>query len=292
MHFETVQWQTGERTVECSSAEANEKNLKAVNIIRRHLNRDYVKPVPDPGIAVPILEEAIKADPLCYTARLNLAILLPLATKNPVEDFKRMETQLLADIPESSPLYAKAILWKAVAIELQGNREKDAHAVYWEAFNKNPELSLMYFGKRVDVFKELKKQVTLLKDSRMSRDDGVKLQTTAMKKILLYFEYAKHFAGYNYVTKEQAFGFHDVWFMLVKNVLPPYVLKALQECFRGLINSGALKFDDKQAKRYFHYNSPPIRFVSAVMREFVSNVWDTEMKSTYTYMGGYVLFSP
>eukprot|EP01064_Diplonema_japonicum_P021052 TRINITY_DN305_c0_g1_i2.p1 TRINITY_DN305_c0_g1~~TRINITY_DN305_c0_g1_i2.p1 ORF type:complete len:474 (+),score=113.02 TRINITY_DN305_c0_g1_i2:103-1524(+) len=284
-HGVTPAWEANERHQSCSQA-ADDLVATATTIIQRHITKDYLHPVDDPSKAATYLEQAISTSPDCYTARLNLAILLPVITKNPPEDFKRMETSLLSGIPSSHPLYGKSLLWKGIALELQG-KEKEAHAMYFQAFDAKPEFALQYFGKRAEVYKEAKRQVALFKDGRMGKEEGVRLQTTALKKLLFYNEFAKHFSGFNHVTKEQALGFHDVWYMLVKDVIPPYSIRVLQDCYRAMIKNGVLKFDDKQAKRYFHYNSPPARFMAAVLRGFVSNVWDTEMKATYTYMGGY-----
>ena len=285
-HANSPQWEEGERIYTCNNAEADAENLKGVDILRRHLMKDHLHPADSPRPAKEHFERAIEIEPICYTARLNLCILLPVVTKNFIEDTQRC-FKLLAGFPTDHILHAKSLLWVGITLELYGLKEEEANDVYQKAFDKKPSLSMQYFGKTANIWKG-KKLITLFKDTRMHDDTGLKIQMECLKKLLLYTEFAKHFSGFNHITKAEALAFHDNWFFLAKDLIPPYVLKALQSCYRSLVGKGILKFDDKQAKRYYHYNSPPARYIAAVYGELVSRLWARPMKTTYTYMGGYV----
>eukprot|EP01061_Rhynchopus_euleeides_P010087 TRINITY_DN19431_c0_g2_i1.p1 TRINITY_DN19431_c0_g2~~TRINITY_DN19431_c0_g2_i1.p1 ORF type:complete len:501 (+),score=180.54 TRINITY_DN19431_c0_g2_i1:55-1503(+) len=285
-HANTPQWEDGERILTCHSEEADKENLIGVDLVRRHVMRDHIRPVDSAKAAQKHFEEAVSLEPNCYTARLNLAILLCVVTKNPLEDYQRMG-KILQGFPEDHTLYAKSLLWTAISLELQGIYEQESHDMYQKTFDAKPALALLYFGKEGGVYKKHKKLIAIFKDTRMKNEIGLKIQQDCLKKILMYYEFSKHFSGYNHVSKEQALTFHDNWFFLAKDMVPPYVVKVMQECYRQLISKGILKFDDKQSKRYYHYNSPPARFVAAVYVEFISRLWARPMKATYTYMGGY-----
>ena len=293
-HADSLQYTDGERIEGCGNAAADEANRLGVGVVRRHVQMDHIKPVDNVKKALKHFEDALSLAPDCASARLNLAIILPVITVDWAKDTKRMLSLLAKDnfARATVPLRSKAVLWEGITRELMvtlvPGSDVEAHRLYLEAFELRPQLALLYFGKPGHVFIEKKKQVSLFQDRRMKSEDGQRIQTDTLLRLLLYYEYSKHFSSYNHVSKEQALGFHDHWHTLAKDMLPPFVVKTLQRCYRKLIANGILKFDDKQSRRYYHYNSPPAKFTAAVYTEFISRLWARPMKATYTYMGGYV----
>eukprot|EP01063_Lacrimia_lanifica_P036361 TRINITY_DN7189_c0_g1_i1.p1 TRINITY_DN7189_c0_g1~~TRINITY_DN7189_c0_g1_i1.p1 ORF type:complete len:498 (+),score=208.99 TRINITY_DN7189_c0_g1_i1:62-1555(+) len=282
-HIESPQWEKRERVLSCGNKEVDELVIDGVFAVQRHIQMDYVNPVDKVDVGAEYFEKALERDPTCATAILNLAILLPHMNG----DYQRVHT-LLEKIPQNHPLHTKSLMWIAIAHELMGEH-RAAHEHFLQAFAMDPELSVQYFGKPADVWGKEKgaELASMFEDRRLKSEEGYRVQVVCMKKMLLYNEYAKHFTGYNHFTLEQARQFHENWYAPVKNILPPYVLRALQDCYRVLIAKKVLRFDDKQAKRYFHHSSAPARFLGGIFAEFISRVWGNKMKSTYAYMGGY-----
>ncbi|KAJ9447024.1 hypothetical protein DIPPA_29436 [Diplonema papillatum] len=285
-HEPSPQWKANERRLSCADNETDALVAEGVDIVVRHVSKDYVNPAPQLEAALAPFEAAIARTPDCWTARVNLAILLPAVGTERVKDCKRM-LDLLETVPNAHPLHGKALLYVGIAKELEGGREREAHEQYWKAIRASPRLLMLYFGKTEADYKEHKKPVSLFRDARMKNEEGLRLQVKTLTHLLVYYEYAKHFSHYNYVSRAEARAFNDVWYTVVKGLLPPYVLKLLQDCYRTLIKKGILKFDDKQAHRYYHHNAPPARFMAAVFTAFISSLFDQPMKTTYTYMGGY-----
>lgn len=76
------------------------------------------------------------------------------------------------------------------------------------------------------------------------------------------------------------------WIALRK-VLPPFILAAVQKCYRDLIDQGQLPFGDTQAKRYTTYNDRCGRFVHYQLTDLIGTVIAHNPKPSYTYFGGY-----
>jgi hypothetical protein len=109
-----------------------------------------------------------------------------------------------------------------------------------------------------------------------------------MRGLLLAKEYLVYFGGYPVVTRPEAQLWPEHWYIFIRNMLPPYPLRIVQQVYRGLIAAGALKFKDPQSTRYIEYNDPVARFLQAQFANMVQRITDEPVKPTYTYFGGYV----
>ena len=76
-------------------------------------------------------------------------------------------------------------------------------------------------------------------------------------------------------------------YIILRRVLPPFVLRHFQLCLSGLVKGGALKFGDRQAKRFIAHNERCTRFVQYHLVDLVRNVVAHNVKPSYTYFGGY-----
>eukprot|EP01060_Flectonema_neradi_P010322 TRINITY_DN17414_c1_g1_i2.p1 TRINITY_DN17414_c1_g1~~TRINITY_DN17414_c1_g1_i2.p1 ORF type:complete len:485 (+),score=78.24 TRINITY_DN17414_c1_g1_i2:59-1513(+) len=280
-HFENPHH--AERFISCGSKDADEANKAAVTKVLRHISFDYINPTRELNDAAAALRQVLEKYPSCPTIILNYVIVATVTI--PTKDQEQLEG-LLKKIPHGHKLYLKSKFWLAVVQEYQG-KDKEAHDVYTAVFEEDSEYSKTYFGKYKSFFFDHQRQITLFGDNRLKREDAKLVEKEAVIKLVLYYEYAPHFAGYAHVSPEEMLAFHDVWYHFVKGMVPPYVTQVLQQCLRKLIDMGALRFDDKQSKRYFHYNPPFVRFMSAVYVKLIGMIFAMEMKSTYTYLGSY-----
>eukprot|EP01130_Rhizamoeba_saxonica_P000724 TRINITY_DN10657_c0_g1_i1.p1 TRINITY_DN10657_c0_g1~~TRINITY_DN10657_c0_g1_i1.p1 ORF type:complete len:456 (-),score=71.12 TRINITY_DN10657_c0_g1_i1:31-1224(-) len=76
-------------------------------------------------------------------------------------------------------------------------------------------------------------------------------------------------------------------YILLKNVLHPFVLGAASKCYRKSIESGSLKLGDGQAHRYVAYNDRCSRFIHYHFADLIRKVVVNNAIPSYTYFGGY-----
>eukprot|EP01062_Namystynia_karyoxenos_P030435 TRINITY_DN22739_c0_g1_i1.p1 TRINITY_DN22739_c0_g1~~TRINITY_DN22739_c0_g1_i1.p1 ORF type:complete len:540 (+),score=152.19 TRINITY_DN22739_c0_g1_i1:155-1621(+) len=282
---QTAAWREGERRLPCEGSDnATAEVREGAEKMHRHVSLAYVKPVTDPAEGQRHFRAALRAAPKCSSARLNYCISV-MAQPEVTTEFGDCIAMLSA-IPDASPLKAKSLLYRGFFKELL-DKGIEAHDLYHKAFELDPRLARIYWGKPRTHWAQQKRPCTFFADPRMKNAEARVLQLRTLRKLLFFSEFTEHFGGYTHYTKEEAVQFLDVWYTMIRNLVPPYALRALQECYRGYIELGALKFNDVQSKRWFHYNDPVVRFISATYNSFISMVTDQATKSTYTYMGAY-----
>eukprot|EP01120_Amphizonella_sp_Union-15-10_P012053 TRINITY_DN5296_c0_g1_i2.p1 TRINITY_DN5296_c0_g1~~TRINITY_DN5296_c0_g1_i2.p1 ORF type:complete len:349 (-),score=48.00 TRINITY_DN5296_c0_g1_i2:62-1108(-) len=76
--------------------------------------------------------------------------------------------------------------------------------------------------------------------------------------------------------------------IILRKIIPPFMLSSIQECFRNLISNKVLVLGDRQAKRYTAYNSRCAAFIHFSLTDLVRKVIAHNSKPSYTYFGGYV----
>eukprot|EP01065_Artemidia_motanka_P008048 TRINITY_DN1401_c0_g1_i1.p1 TRINITY_DN1401_c0_g1~~TRINITY_DN1401_c0_g1_i1.p1 ORF type:complete len:499 (+),score=124.74 TRINITY_DN1401_c0_g1_i1:60-1556(+) len=284
-HPETNQWQRKERRVSCGNPEADEAIALGADQMYRHLSNAYIHPVRDLKMPLSNFRRAMEIAPECATARINWCIVQTAAVESPVLDLQQC-AKLMSAVPETSSLRSKALLWQGLTTEQLGNSQS-AHELYHSAFARDPSLARWYFGKPANHWKETQRPCAFFRDQRLKHPDAIKLQQRTLRRLLMYAEFAQFFGGYSHYTKDDADAFIDLWYTHVRHMIPPYVVRVLQECYRGFVRMGALKFNDIQSKRWYHYNDPVVRFLSSTYNDFVTRVSDMPTKITYTYMGAY-----
>eukprot|EP00756_Hemistasia_phaeocysticola_P057742 Hpha_TRINITY_DN34351_c0_g1::TRINITY_DN34351_c0_g1_i1::g.109552::m.109552 len=284
---ETPQWDAGERKISCGVPEADEANRLGADMMYRHLSHAYIHPVKDLKQPLAVFRRGLKAAPECATSRVNYCIVaMANAADSALLDVMEECRAYLDGVPPHSPLRAKALLWMGLIAE-QLEKAHEAHDLYHAAFAKSPVLARQYFGKPPGHWKQTQRPCTFFRDARMANQEARKIQKKTLRLLLMYGEFAQYFGWHQHYTKQDADDFIDVWYTHVRHMLPPWVVKVLQDCYRGILAMGALKFNDVQSKRWYHYNDPVVRFLSSTYNDFVSHVSDQPTKITYTYMGAY-----
>jgi len=265
----------------------------------------------------------LKRKPQCPSASLDLAILLVTGAPPGIEvaadgavlhrpgdvlpedgykpgnkhpgavSIKSLEKALdiLSDeVFEETSLHAKALMWRGLALELLGHTNSSCHA-YYLAYKKDEQLGRRFFGKKLGDF--IHRHPRYFFSDRESAQGAVgwygqHLYGAMLRRLLLYSEFAEHFAGNERVTRAEAVDFVDNWRLIVRGLIPGYVLRTIQFGYRALVAGGHFPFQDNQGNRYFKHNDPVHRYLGAVYNEFVAKVTDFVTKPTYGYMGAYI----
>jgi hypothetical protein len=77
-------------------------------------------------------------------------------------------------------------------------------------------------------------------------------------------------------------------YIVLRKILPPFVLRAFQQCVRSQITNKKLKLGDGQSKRYVMYNDRCSRWVHYQLPDLIRRVIAHNARPSYTYFGGYV----
>eukprot|EP01126_Amoeba_proteus_P019153 TRINITY_DN197_c0_g1_i11.p1 TRINITY_DN197_c0_g1~~TRINITY_DN197_c0_g1_i11.p1 ORF type:complete len:388 (-),score=56.86 TRINITY_DN197_c0_g1_i11:98-1261(-) len=77
-------------------------------------------------------------------------------------------------------------------------------------------------------------------------------------------------------------------YIILRRILPPFVLESLRRCYQYYTHHGIVKIDDGQSKRYFSSNDPCSRYIHYSLTDLVRQVISHNAIPTYVYFGGYV----
>jgi hypothetical protein len=77
-------------------------------------------------------------------------------------------------------------------------------------------------------------------------------------------------------------------YIVLRKLLPPFVLRAGAKYYRDLIDRKILRLGDTQARRYVAYNDRIARFIHNQITQLVRKITAHNAKPSYTYFGGYV----
>jgi len=111
----------------------------------------------------------------------------------------------------------------------------------------------------------------------------------AARKILIYIEFSRtSISDYAFLTPGTTDFFVDNKYIILRKIIPPFILREIQNCFHMGIKTGRIGFMDDQAMRYVSQNDRCGRlllfsFVDLVRRTIAHNA-----RPSYSYFGGYV----
>lgn len=77
-------------------------------------------------------------------------------------------------------------------------------------------------------------------------------------------------------------------YIVMRKVVPPFLLAASSKFFRQLIDNKVLNLGDTQSQRYVAYNDRIGRFLHNHLTHMVRRITAHNAKPSYTYFGGYV----
>eukprot|EP00756_Hemistasia_phaeocysticola_P002682 Hpha_TRINITY_DN11822_c0_g1::TRINITY_DN11822_c0_g1_i2::g.1936::m.1936 len=302
--FPTPETERNERLKSCGHAEADEENKKGYLLVKDHVDlTNLPAEVPDPSVAEAHFERAIELAPDCITVRVNLAVTL-LHRLDGSELQKGFE--LVAPQGHCLP-DPKALLYCGVYKELMSeydmmtkkrtNHWPAATKWYLAAFEMDNTLPVRYFGRPHKSWgtRSVPPEPRLFfdpNDATWDNDEAHEVQRRGVRNMLLYKEFAERFGGHGAVTKAEADGFLDVWYIHLKRLVPPYVIYVLRDTYRRLVRGKMLRWQGPDTRgwpenRWTHHNGPMARFLQANILPRISTLTYTKLVPTYTYFGSY-----
>jgi hypothetical protein len=173
---------------------------------------------------------------------------------------------------------AKAIsnIFIGLAYELKGDRQKGV-SFYNQMKQLAPDMERQWWGIPVNAA-----------DRQELHHYGTNEMLGPLLDMALY-KYFGRVAIWNHALlnpKTQDFFIKNHW-IATRKILPPFVLAAVQRCYRDLIDHKKLPFGDTQSKRFTAYNDRCARFIHYQLTDFITSVIAHNAKPSYTYFGGY-----
>jgi len=214
-------------------------------------------------------KNASDEDPECFIARMNLGLVAFKLGKYK-EGIKEIEMALALNVSNGL-----ALLYLGMGYQLL-NMNDEAHQ-YWD------NTILNY----TDIEREYKGIITSARHSIHVREYG--LETEYMLDLLLYKEFSQmSISDYALLFPNAQNYFLDHKYIVVNNILHPFVLEAVQKCFEKRIERNLFPLGDPQSKRYISFNDRCARFIQYQLTDFVRKITAHNAKPSYTYFGGYV----
>jgi len=230
-------------------------------------------------VAFYAFQNATEIDPGCWRARVNWAIVFMQFGDAP----KAIEHLDKAIKTEGNDARAWVILGLA---QDQGGDQASAQISWAKALQLDPYIGeRKYFGIMVvnDMVPERHVQTTRI--VQMSREFEIPMAVD----VLTYIEFSPVSVS-NYAVLQpgtQEF-FVKNQFVVVHDIIPPYVLGAVANCFKSLRKSGGLQLGDHQSKRYSTYNCRGGRTLHYQMVDLLRRVVVHNLHPTYSFYGGYI----
>eukprot|EP00662_Eupelagonemidae_sp_cell21_P005982 gene5982-17466_t len=112
------------------------------------------------------------------------------------------------------------------------------------------------------------------------------LQRQSVRRMLLYREFASHFAGYGAVTKEEAVGLtNDRWSIHLRRLVPPYIIQQIRDAYGAMVRGKMLRYEKSGSSP--DHNGPIPRLLTASILPRIESVTSRSLHPTYTYFGSY-----
>eukprot|EP01065_Artemidia_motanka_P053136 TRINITY_DN9782_c4_g1_i2.p1 TRINITY_DN9782_c4_g1~~TRINITY_DN9782_c4_g1_i2.p1 ORF type:complete len:672 (+),score=137.07 TRINITY_DN9782_c4_g1_i2:80-2095(+) len=287
--FQTPETVSGERAKPCGVSEADDAIAEGIALVRAHLTFDtHPRPVDNPEEAEPLFRRAVQLAPDCVTPLLNLAILMVVRGDADAE-----AQQMIAEAVSREPGNAKALLWRAIYSELRSPQESGQ--LYKEAFAADNTLPMRYFGRPHGSWgtRSVPELPQLFSDPGTASASANEIQAKAMRKLLLFHEFAEYYGGHGSIMREEAAGFLDRWSIQLRRLIPPYPLAALREAYRELVRKKLLGWQGTTTprwpeNRWTQHNGPLARFSQAAILPRIESVSQRRLMPTYAFMGSYL----
>jgi len=123
----------------------------------------------------------------------------------------------------------------------------------------------------------------------MIRESNRIFEVPMARDVLTYIEFSTVSIS-NYATLPpgtQEF-FVKNQFVILRDIVPPFVLRSVAHCFQNLRENGNLHLGDHQSKRYSAYNSRSGRSLHYQLVDLMRRVVVHNLHPTYSFFGGYV----
>lgn len=261
----------------CTDNFANDWNALGVISMERYLNAEIIN-LPDYNSkslmdAIWYFKNATAVQKDCAVAWMNLGI---------SQMQKQLYTDALESLNKASDLFgsgqdrAEVQMFMGLTLESQGRVEEATKR--YEDSRASPDVEKSYWG-------------VVMTDAR--RSELTKYGTYEGPEALRSFATFAHFSPVSIGNWALLLPGTQDWFLenrfiVMRKILPPFVLRAASKYYRDLISNKVLKLGDTQAKRYVAYNDRIARFIHQHITQMVRRITAHNVRPSYTYFGGYV----
>jgi tetratricopeptide (TPR) repeat protein len=266
----------------CLSSEASEWNVLGVHAMERYVTGEvkdlYGYNKNSVHDAIRYFRKAIEVDISCTEVHVNLGLAL-MANGEWEQAHGQLEYALKAYEEAASADAARVNIFLGLVAELQAGTGSKANAIayYDKARELEPKAEIEFWG-----------IATTTSGRAELHNYGTYQQPQALADMLLYKVFAPiSIARYALLDPGTQDWFVQNKYIVLRKIVPPFVLAAAQRCYRNLIRDGIMQFGDTQAQRYVAYNERCTRFLHYQLTDLVRTVVAHEARPSYTYFGGY-----
>jgi len=262
----------------CSDDTATQYNLLGVQSMGRFMNGPYdglegyhCNSLVD---AFWHFGNATSLDDKCVNAFTNLGLVLIKMGKydEALSTFEKVIGQ--------AQEFPKINIFKSIALEMKNDRSGALDAGN-RAITVHQELRVEYFGLILPSI-----------PANGMREYDASIERPAVVDTLIWKEFGSTtFSNYAQLIPGVQEHFVKNKWIILRKIIPPFPLAAIQLCYHKLIKSGKLALGDPQAKRYTAYNSRCASYMHFTYSDLVRKVVAHNARPSYTYFGGYVVGS-
>ncbi|CAF1080161.1 unnamed protein product [Adineta ricciae] len=263
---------------QCSNSFANDWNVLGVNSMERYLDGQWNTL---PGYNIKSLEDAIwyftnatTVEPSCAQAWMNLAIasMESLFYSSSLTAFSKA----FELFEEKSDLATVQLFW-GLTEESQGNKES-GFSRYDESRTLDVEVERRYWG------------IAMVSTYRQELNNyGSKEPLDALRSFGTFAYFSPTSIGeWALLMPGTQDWFLENRYIILRKILPPFILNAVSKYYRELIDHNVLELGDVQSKRYVAYNDRVGRFLQNQLTQLVRSIIAHNAKPSCTYFGGYV----
>jgi len=268
----------------CGHDLATKWNLLGVSVMERYLegdrktdtNEDYMNQFLDKALNHFI--KAVAEDASCPRAHMNLA--LTYLEKNQIESALHHSAIAIKLKPDEARYYAI----HSFISELSGSEENRKSNLLMALSLDKYISERKYFGILLSNVTDTSKymrfplinQVSLIPERNVAR------------KFLIWMEFARlSISDYALLEPGITDGFIQNKYTVLRNIIPPYLLREIQKCFATGIKTGKIELTHAQAPRFVTQNDRVGRLILFTLIDLVRRTIAHNVRSSYSYFGGY-----
>lgn len=261
----------------CSNPVANDWNNLGVISMERYLNAEIVN-LPDYNIkslmdAIWYFKNATTIQKDCAQGWLNLGIAQMQAQKY---DAAADALQQASSLFGSGADYATAEVFRGLVEESRG-KITDSY-LHYENSRSHPDVEKFFWG--IGMSAKARAELTTY---------GTYEGPEALRSFGTFAYFSPTSIGnWGLLLPGTQDFFLENRYIVLRKILPPFVLRAAAKYYRLLIDNKILKLGDSQSRRYVAYNDRIARFIHSHITQLVRKITAHNARPSYTYFGGYV----
>jgi tetratricopeptide (TPR) repeat protein len=270
--------------LDCSNEVATKWNLLGVQAMERYLQGDRITSTDEDFMniylnnAIDYFIKAVASDATCPRAHINLA--LCYLEKEQIQSALHHAGIAIKEGPNEARYWAIRSFIHEVA-----GKETERKSDLEMALTIDPYIGeRKYFGILLCNVTDMTKYVRIPLIGIVS----VAAERVLARKFLLWVEFAPvSVADYALLEPGTTDGFIENKYTVIRNMIPPILLREAQKCYRAGLQSGRITLTYAQAPRYVTQNDRCGRIILFQLVDFVRRIIAHNARPSYCYFGGY-----